>query len=496
MHNKLPHHARLSYTDPITTINIENIFARCDDFENRSIRLGESRFSATVYFIDGIVSSGEVSDQVIRPLTDAFRMASPKNLTACADTIINGAVYRSTIRVRDKMDDVISDLTMGYVCLVLDGLQKAISFEVRSTFFRSISEPKVEKSVKGSKDAFIEPLRVNTTLVRRKVQNPALKIRQTTVGRKSRTAVAILYIEGVANPEYYAELRRRIDSIDIDSLIASASLTEYIIDCPQSPFPQVIATERPDKFAMNLLEGRVGIIIDGLPMGYLLPVTLSQFIKVPEDTAYHFAIASFMTTLRYLGIITAIMLPALYVAIAMYHQEIIPSSLLISIIDSKQDVPFSTFFEVLSMLIVFELLQEAGLRLPDSVGQTVSIIGALIVGQSAVEAKIVSPIAVIVVALAGIAGYTCPSIDLGAAVRAMRLVLTVGAFLGGAFGIMCVLTLLIFHLASLESFGLCYLSPIADGQRRGIIRTIFRPPLKSIKRRDPAMHTKDIRTQR
>lgn len=497
MYHNLPHHARRSYDCPITHANIEAIFTDCEDFESRSIAIGGRQdLSAILYYIDGVVNSTDVSSQVIRPITDCFRTQKARGYADCLRIISDGAVYRASLRVRESMDELVSDLCMGSVCIVFETLHKAICFETRSAFFRSVSKPEIEKSVKGSKDSFIESIRVNTTLVRRKIANPTLKIRQTFVGRKSRTAVAILYVEGIANPDYYTELRRRIDDIDIDSLISSASLSEYIIDCPSSPFPQLIQTERPDKFALNLLEGRVGILIDGLPMGYLLPATLSQFIKVPEDNAYHYVTASFMTFLRYLGLIITIYLPSLYIAVALYHQEMLPTKLLSSIIGSKQDVPFSTFFEILAMLIAFELLQEAGLRLPDPVGQTVSIIGALIVGQSAVEARVVSPIAVIVVALAGIAGYTSPSIDLGAALRLVRIAFAFAAFLGGAFGIMFASALLIFHLASIESFGVSYLGPIADGQRRSILRTILRPPLKTVKRRDPALHVQDSRTQK
>ena len=213
----------------------------------------------------------------------------------------------------------------------------------------------------------------------------------------------------------------RSTAIDIDALLTAGDLEEYIVDSPRSPLPQLLHTERPDTFAMHLLDGRVGVLVDGLPVGFLLPADLAAFMRVPEDSATHFAVASMLTLLRWAALAISLLLPAAFVAISMYHQEMLPVKLLLSMTAAKQYVPFGAAAEVIAMLLAFELLQEAGLRLPDPVGQTASIIGALIVGQSAVEAKVVSPIAVIVVALAGICGYAMPSRDLGAAVRLGRL---------------------------------------------------------------------------
>ncbi len=497
-HNQ-PYHPRKNpeYTDPITADAVKAIFSDSDDFEIREIYAGAtSSLKATIFYVDGTINTADVSKQIVMPLTDIFRVDPDIDEAECAESLFKGAIFSATARKRDTLDDLIGDLTRGYAAVVFDNAHLAVTFEARTSFWRSISEPKMEKSVKGSKDCFVESIRVNTSLIRRKLYNPALKIKQSVVGRKSRTTVAILYVDGVCNPDYYNDVLKRIDEIDIDALLTCGALVEQLSESPSSPFPQMIQTERPDKFAMNLLEGRVGILVDGLPMGYLLPASLSQFVKVPEDDAYHYIVASFMTFLRYVGIVTTILLPGLYIAVALYHQEMIPTKLLMSIIDSKKDVPFSTFMEIIGMLIAFELLQEAGLRLPDPVGQTVSIIGALIVGQSAVEARVVSPIAVIVVAFAGIAGYTCPNPDLSTALRVSRILVTFAGFFGGMFGIMSAIAILIWHLSSIDSLGLSYLSPISDGSPKGWIRTLGRPPLKDIKYRERGLHTPDKRTQK
>ena len=240
--------------------------------------------------------------------------------------------------------------------------------------------------------------------------------------------------------------------------------------------PQLGQTERPDKFAGELLDGCVGLLVDGLPMGYLLPTTFRLLMHTPEDEAHNYLLASALIVLRYFALAISLTFPALYVAVAMYHQEMIPTQLLLSIIEAKQNVPFSTALEIMGMLISFELLQEAGLRLPNPIGDTVSIIGALIVGQSAVEAQVVSPIAIIVVAVSGIAGYTLPSQDFGSAIRLLRFVLVIASILAGFFGVGAALCLLTLHLADIDSFGVDYTAPLSDGEPSPLRRLLLQKP--------------------
>ena len=256
----------------------------------------------------------------------------------------------------------------------------------------------------------------------------------------------------------------------MEGLAAAGALESAIVDAPGSPLPQLLHTERPDRLAQYLLEGRIGLLVDGLPIAFAAPVRLSDFMRVSADLNDHPLIASALSLLRWLALGLSLLLPALYVAVALYHQEMIPTRLLLSVIEAKRSVPFSTALEVLGMLISFELLQEAGLHLPNPIGDTVSIIGALIVGQSAVEARVVSPIAIIVVAFAGIAGYTLPSQDLGATVRLMRFGLVLAAITAGFFGIGAGLCLVLLHLASLDSLGQNYTAPLSDGRARPLRR--------------------------
>ncbi len=484
------------YTAPLSAKSLEDVFAGCGDFEKRKIDLGlDSSILATLCWIDGIVSGGDMGEDVIRPLTTAARLEGVDSEDECIRRLLRGAVYSYSVKRRGSLDDTVSDLTHGSCALVFDGCGQALTFEVRSDKTRSVSEPTLEKSLKGAKDSFVETLRVNTALVRRRICSPKLKLAESTVGRKSKTKVAMLFIDGVAAPDTVQELARRLDALDVDTLLSMGTLEEYIVDEPLSPFPQLIHTERPDRFAMYLADGRVGLLVDGLPVGLVLPVTMAEFLKVNSESSSHFLIATMLTLLRYMALILSLLAPALYVAVASYHQEMIPTRLLLSVIEAKQNVPFSTAAEILGMIIAFGLLQEAGLRLPNPIGDTVSIIGALIVGQSAVEARVVSPIAIIVVAVSGIACYTLPSQDLGSAVRLVRLGLVIAAIAAGLFGVGAGLCLLLLHLAGLDSFGVNYTAPLSDGRPGGIFRLLIRRPKPDNKFRDPLLRTPDRRRQ-
>ena len=442
-------------------------------------------------WVDGLTDGTAVAEEVLRPLTNILRTSN----SISPDRLMQGAVYSSTAQKRHMTDSVVDDMLHGCCAVIFDGEHCAVTFEIRTKNQRSIQEPTLEKSIKGSKDSFVETLRTNTSLVRRRLCDPALKLKNTVVGRKTMTRVGIMYIDGVADPAVVAEVSRRLDAIDVDNALSTSILEEYIVDTPSSPMPQLLHTERPDRFAHQLVSGRVGILVDGIPMGFLVPVSLSEFMRVPQDETQHYTVASALSIVRWLALVLSLLLPAFYVAIAMYHQEMIPTKLLLSIIQSKQDVPFSTALEVLGMLIAFDLLQEAGLRLPDPVGDTVSIIGALIVGQSAVDAAVISPIAVIVVALSGIAGFAMPSQDMGAALRLARFALVLAAIAAGLFGVAALFCLMLWHLCGIDSFGRNYTAPLSGSRPGAVRRTFLRKPKPKDKFREPELNTPDKRRQ-
>ncbi|MCD7845408.1 MAG: spore germination protein [Oscillospiraceae bacterium] len=478
----------------ISPENTKKVFSDCNDFESRDILAGGGGPSIFVCWLDGTVSGSEVSELVLRPLTDPARFGDAATEAAVMNRLAQGGVYSGSMKKTDSMGELAEALAFGSCALVFQGT--AFLFQLKTDQHRSVQEPSVEKSLKGGKDAFVEPLRVNTGLIRSRLHTPKLKLRQTFIGRKSRSAAAVLWIEGVANPALPEEALRRLEAMDVDGVLMPDVLDSGLADAPRSPFPQLLHTERPDALSTLLLQGRVAVLVDGIPLAFAAPAFLPEFMKTSEDRSLHYLAASAIRLLRWAALLISLLLPAFYVAVATFHAEMIPTKLLLAVIESKQSVPFSTAAEVLGMLIAFELLQEAGLRLPDPVGQTVSIIGALIVGQSAVDARVISPIAVIVVALAGIAGYTMPSQDLSTAIRLCRFGLAIAASLAGMFGIMVGAVLLLWHLCSLETFGLPYMTPLTGsggGDSGGVF--IRRPPWKDLYR-DKLINGGDIRKRK
>ena len=485
------------YPGPVSLRRLLDIFDHCSDFESRAIDFGlEGRVTVHLCWLDGLVAAGAVSEQVLQPLTQSLRAGAVSDEAEAMSRICSGGVFRCSLHRRSDLDALVSDLCHGHCALIFDGCAAALSFELRSEAVRGVDQPNLEKALKGAKDSFVETLRVNTALVRSRIATPDLKLAEMKLGRRSATRLAMLFVEGIADPATVAELAQRLASVDVDALLATGTLEEHIVDAPRSPFPQLLHTERPDRFADYLLEGRIGLLIDGVPVGLVLPVTLAAYMKVAGDSSMHPLPATMLSLLRYAALLLSTFLPAFYVAVALYHQEMIPTRLLLSIIESERQVPFSTALEVLSMLGAFSLLQEAGLRMPDPVGDTVSIIGALIVGQAAVEAQVVSPIAIIVVAISGICCYTLPSQDLAYALRLWRLALLLGAIAAGLFGVGLVSCLLLLHLAELDSFGRSYTAPLSEARPGALRRILLRRPGYRDKFRDPLLRTPDRRREK
>lgn len=470
-------------------------FAGCDDYQTRRVAFGLGPSACvTVCWIDGLVSGERVSEDILRPLTEAGRSGGENGDAAVIAQILRGAVYRYAVSVRTALAEAVDDLTQGCCVLLFEEVGAALSFEVRGEAVRAIAQPTLEKSLKGAKDSFTETLRTNTALVRQRLRSPQLKLRERSLGRRSHTRIAIFYMEEIAAPALVAALERRLDRLDVDAVLATGTLEEFIVDAPLSPFPQLLHTERPDRFAMYLLDGRVGLLIDGLPIALVLPVTFAEFMKVTGDASVHYTAATALTLLRWTALLLSLLTPGLYVAVARFHPEMIPTRLLLSIIEAEQRVPFSAALEVLGMLFAFGLLQEAGLRLPNPVGDTVSIIGALIVGQAAVEARLVSPISIIVVAISGISSYALPSQDLASAIRLCRLGLLLAGIAAGLYGVGLGCCLLLLHLSDLESFGLNYTAPLSQSEH-GLSRLLLRIPKAWDKHRDPLLRTPDRRRQ-
>lgn len=485
------------YDCRISVEGLKSIFSGCEDFFLREIRLGsEKNIFASVCWIDGLICETDVSEDVIRPLTESARLAKASSARQAARLIEQGAVWRGTARRRETTDALVSDLTAGCAALIITGLGLALTFETKSQTGRPVQEATIEKAVKGPRDAFCETLRVNTALVRRRLRTPKLKLTEQTAGRESNTRVALLYIEGIAKPSLVEAVRSRLAAMDLDAVLSVGDLEPYVTDHPRSPLPQTAHTERPDKLAAALLQGRVGLLADGLPVGFLLPGTLGALMRAPEDRADPPLVATGLTLLRWLALLLALTLPALYVAAAVHHPEMLPTQLLQSMVEAEQEVPFGAAAVMLFLLVAFELLQEAGLRLPAPVGQTVSIIGALLVGEAAVSARVASPIAIIVVALAGIAGYNVPNQEIASLLRFARVSLVILSALGGMFALTAGCAMLVWYACTIDCFGLAWLHPLVDEDQSPVFRVFIRKNQRDYKMRDTAVVWRNRRRQK
>lgn len=473
---------------PSLSVNLEYVKTQYNTLINSDIIIREftlnargKQYSAFILYIDGMIDSKVMNDFILEPLMlrnksnlfdgDQNRVISESitnNITVrkvkkfdLADYLTNCLLPQNSVEQVTEFDKAFTGVNSGNCALFVDTLNIAFDIEVKGFKQRDVSTPNNEIIIKGPQEAFVENIRTNTALIRRIVNCKDLIIENLEVGEVTHTKCAICYMQNIANPDLVAEVKYRLNNLEIDSLLSSGELEQLISDSNILGIPEMLSTERPDKATKYLLNGRVVVLINGNPYAVIMPAILIDFLTSPEDTNLKTSFANFLRCLRFLSAFITLLLPGIYVAVTSFHQEILPTSLMYSILAARENVPFPVIFELLVMEISFELIREAGLRVPSPVGPTIGIVGALVLGQAAVSAGIVSPILIIVVAITGIASFAIPDFSFGFHLRYFRFLFVLLGYMAGFLGIALGLFVYISILCSLNSFGVSYTAPYA-----------------------------------
>ena len=467
-----------------------------------SLTANDKEYTAFLIYLDGMVDSTSINDFILKPLmlrnrantynATPFRSLPNKQSVKIRKVpkinlekyIYNKLLPQNAVRRKESFEDLIPDINAGNCILFVDTISIAFSVETKGFKSRSIGEPSNEIVVHGSQEAFVEVIRTNTSILRRLSNTEDLVIESLNVGKISKTQVAVCYLKNIANADLVSEVKFRINNLDVDSLLSSGQLEQLIQD-NNSTFPQVLSTERPDKAVNHLFEGRIVVIVNGSPYVLVVPGVLVDFIGSPEDLNLKHQYSNILRIVRIIAVFFALLLPGLYIAITGYHQELIPTPLLFAIASSRESVPFPIIFEIIIMEISFELIREAGLRVPSPIGPTIGIVGALILGEAAVSAGIVSPILIIIVAITGICSFAVPDYSLGFTLRFLRFIFLILGYIAGFLGIALGIFVCTCLLVNLHSFGASYTAPyVPDGSKDTRSSFFVKPIWKREKRSD------------
>ena len=453
----------------------------CDDIVYKEFRVGEKQnLRFLLVYVDGMSSRDLLNVAVLNSLMVHAREVPPE-ATEPGDELFKlvryGGLPASELADKDNLEDAVLAILIGDAVLFIDSTEKCIIIGAKGWPMRGVSEPNTEALIRGPRDGFTETFRINTALVRRRIRDSRLKLKQLRVGKRSFTDIGIMYIEDIAEPELLEEVFRRINTIDIDAIIESGYIEQLIEDNYLSPFPQISVTERPDEVAASLYEGRVAILVDNSPFALIVPTTLNSLFQSPEDYYDRWYVASILRFIRYMASILSLVLPASYIAVTSFHPGILPAKLVISMAAARQGIPFPVLIEAFIMEVTFELLREAGLRLPVPIGSAIGIVGGIVIGTAAVDAGIVSPIMVIIVAITAISSFSIPNYSLSVGFRMLRFSLMFLAGILGLYGIMLGVLLIVSHLVKLKSFGIPYMSPYVSFVGSDYKDTVVRVPI-------------------
>lgn len=445
---------------------IENALGKSSDIITREIRIGkQGDIKAAILYTDGLTDTTSLQNFILETLMidlneiDLQEKFSPgQNLISVLKDV---AMTVGDIKEITNLEVILTSLLSGDTILLIDGYAQVLVISNKHWAERGVTEPTAQTVVRGPREGFNENLRVNTALIRRRIKDPNLRVESKEIGTRTKTNIAIVYIQDIANDKIVEEVRLRLDRIYIDGILESGNIEEFIQDSTYSPFSTVQNSERPDVVAAALLEGRIAIVVDGTPFVLLVPALFIQFFQSAEDYYQRTVIESLIRLLRFVAFSISLLAPAVFIAITTFHQSMLPPALLISLAAQREGVPFPAFVEALIMEITFEILREAGIRMPRTVGSAMSIVGAFVIGTAAVEAGLISAMMVIIVSITAITSFVSPSYEMAISVRMVRFVFMALAAVFGMFGIVVGLIVLILHLCSLRSFGIPYMTPIA-----------------------------------
>ena len=501
---------------PSIDVNIEYIKVKYNLLINSDIVLREflltarnKQYRAFLLFIDGMTDMDLVNNYVLKPLmlknnansfdgnqNQVVSEAVTNNITVrkvkkfnIKEYILNCLLPQNNVKPQKEFKEIFSSVNSGNCALFIDTLDIAFDIDVKGFQTRAINKPENEVVLRGPQEAFVENLRTNTSLIRRIINNENLIMENIRVGKISKTVCSVCYMRNIANDDLVAEVKYRLNNIDIDYLVSSGQLEQLLEDNTKYSLPQIISTERPDKTSTYLLEGRVVVLVNGSPYALIVPAVFVDFLESSEDKNIKFQFANLLKVIRIASFLITLLLPGIYVAITSFHLEFIPTELLFAIVASRASVPFSIIFEIIIMELSFELIREAGLRVPSPIGPTIGIIGALIIGQSAVEAGIVSPILIIIVAITGITSFAIPDYYLAFHCRIWRFVYIIFGYLAGLLGIAFASFIHILIATKVQSFGVSYLEPYIPSKCR-LSSGIFNKPIWKREKREDFLDTK------
>lgn len=480
--------------------NIELITSRLSHTDELIVReftltLQNTKKDCTLLYLEGMAASTIINVEIMRPLLLAAKEFTDPFTNSLLTFLRTSVLTSGDVEELDEIDKILLSIMSGGVILIADGIKGALSIDIRGFSKRAITPSQSEALIRGPRDSFTETLNENLTLIRRRLRDPSLVFKVFKVGLRGQTDVAIAYIDGIAKTELIEEVLRRINSIKIDIVLESGYIEQLIEENWWSPFNTLQDTERPDEVVAGIAEGRVAILVDNTPYVLLAPTTFNSQMLSPEDYYVRWMAANFVRGIRFIASFIALIAPALYIALTAYHPEMLPGQLALSIAASRVGVPFPIFVEALIMELSLELLREAGIRLPSPIGQTIGIVGGLVIGEAAVRAQLVSPIMVIIVALTAIASFIIPTYTLGFSLRLTRFFLMLAASVLGLYGLSLGLLVLLGHLATLTSFGVSYLSPWAPLNIHDLKDSIYRSPWHKFNLRPGYTQTKDATRQ-